>query len=497
MYTENRAHWNEPKHEVRPSYTFKRVAETARTPAESSREVMLTTQELAEKLNVSTKTISRWRKQGLVSRRFFSEGRPRIGFAASSIERFITANSDRVRRASEFSQLTQSERREIVEQAREAVEAGCWPTEVIRRLARRTGRSTETVRYILKQYDREHPESAICPECHGPMSSQTQQKIYRLHCHGDSVEALSKRFRRSKASIQQVVSQMRAQRIMELPLDYIPSEEFAEDLSPKAERQLLVPMPEAGQPTKRVRPPQGLPPYLASLYEVPLLTREQEWHLFRRMNYLKYKAAQLRGKLNAKRPQRRLMDRIETLYSESVTTKNQIMRANLRLVVSIAKRHIGPTVDFFELVSDGNMSLIRAVEKFDYSRGNKFSTYATWAIMKNFARSIPGQLRHNDRFRTGQEEFFSATEDVRSDEQEQETVQLQREAQVEGILHCLSRREQEIIVMRFGLDRDREPQTLKEIGANLGVSKERIRQLESRALHRLRAAADERSIALL
>ena len=63
--------------------------------------------------------------------------------------------------------------------------------------------------------------------------------------------------------------------------------------------------------------------------------------------------------------------------------KNQIIRSNLRLVVSIAKRHVGPSNNFFELVSDGNMSLIRAVEKFDYSRGNKFSTYASWAIMKN------------------------------------------------------------------------------------------------------------------
>jgi RNA polymerase sigma factor (sigma-70 family) len=74
----------------------------------------------------------------------------------------------------------------------------------------------------------------------------------------------------------------------------------------------------------------------------------------------------------------------------------------LRLVVSIAKRHVGPVENFFELVSDGNMSLIRAVEKFDYARGNKFSTYASWAIMKNFARTIPDEHRHRDRFRTSQ-----------------------------------------------------------------------------------------------
>ena len=123
------------------------------------------------------------------------------------------------------------------------------------------------------------------------------------------------------------------------------------------------------------------------------------------------------------RPKRRLMDRIENLYEESVATKNQIISANLRLVVSIAKRYIGPAEDFFELVSDGNLSLIRAVEKFDVSRGNRFSTYATWAIMKNFARTIPAVLRHRDRFRTSHSEVFSTTEDLRADPYEQESAQ--------------------------------------------------------------------------
>ena len=74
--------------------------------------------------------------------------------------------------------------------------------------------------------------------------------------------------------------------------------------------------------------------------------------------------------------------------------KNFLIRSNLRLVVSIAKRHMKPRMSFFEMVSDGNMSLIRAIEKFDYTKGNKFSTYATWAIMKNYARSIPAEHTH-------------------------------------------------------------------------------------------------------
>src|SRR5215470_678501 len=88
----------------------------------------------------------------------------------------------------------------------------------------------------------------------------------------------------------------------------------------------------------------------------------------------------------------------------------------MRLVVSIAKRHSGQTDNFFELLSDGNVSLIRAVEKFDYSRGNKFSTYASWAIMKNFARSIPEEKHRRERYITGHEQIFESTQDSRTDE---------------------------------------------------------------------------------
>ena len=89
-----------------------------------------------------------------------------------------------------------------------------------------------------------------------------------------------------------------------------------------------------------------------------------------------------------------------------------------------SKRHVSGTEDFFGLVSDGNMSLIRAVEKFDYSRGNKFSTYASWAIMKNYARTIPEEYKVRDRFRTSQEEIFVAVRDERGNRL-QEDVKLE------------------------------------------------------------------------
>ena len=327
------------------------------------------------------------------------------------------------------------------------------------------------------------------------MQQEAKRKIYQQYQHGESVELLAKRFCRTRTSIYRIIAEMRARRIMELPLEFISSEVFARVRSQKAEDRVLGPIPESDIPTKKGRLPSGLPPYLASLYEVPLLSRRQEAHLFRKMNYLKYRAGRLRAKLDPARPRRNLMDQIERLYDEAVSTKNQIIRANLRLVVSIAKRHVGPSQNFFELVSDGNMSLMRAVEKFDYARGNKFSTYASWAIMKNFARTIPDEHRQHDRFRTSHAEMFSATEDERTDPFEQEAAQNQREAKVAKMLECLDEREQKIIVRRFGLQHGEEL-TLKQVGAELGVTKERIRQIEARALSKLRKAAEEEKVEL-
>jgi RNA polymerase primary sigma factor/RNA polymerase sigma factor len=233
---------------------------------------------------------------------------------------------------------------------------------------------------------------------------------------------------------------------------------------------------------------------VASLYDVSLLTREQESHFFRKTNYLKYKASMLRAQLDLNRPASRLMRQIEKLYDELVATRAKIVRANLRLVVSIAKRYVRPTQDFFELVSDGNMSLLRAVDKFDFSRGNKFSTYATWAIRKNFARTFHDTNRYNDRFRTSHSEIFAHTEDERSDEIEQEAAQIQRKSQVNSILERLGEREREIVTARFGLTGGREPLTLMQVGTAMGVTKERIRQLQARAMSTLRAAAKESRI---
>jgi RNA polymerase primary sigma factor/RNA polymerase sigma factor len=467
------------------------LSDAANVPAESAGEPVLTVESLSKTFNVSTKTVSRWRQQGLVSRRFVFDGRKRVGFLRSSVDRFVSQNEDRVRRGARFSQLSGEEREEIIEVARRLAHAGGCPAEIARRVAKRMDRSVETIRYTIKQFDHDHPDLAVFPGGTGPLTDEAKKKIYQQYCRGVSVDQLATRNCRTKTSIYRVIGEMRAKRIMELPLDFIPNPGFARL---DAQKLISEPMPASDQPIKKARLPSGLPPYLASLYEVPLLTREQETYLFRRFNFLKYRAGKLRSQLDVQRPKSSLMDEIEQLYELAVQTKNKIVRANLRLVVSIAKRHVGPSDNFFELVSDGNMSLIRAAEKFDFARGNKFSTYASWAIMKNFARTIPDEIRHRDRFRTANFEMFSATEDRRSDQYEQESAQSQRQVQVGRILERLDEREQKIIISRFGLDHKHEPLTLKEVGAEMGVTKERVRQIEARALNKLRQAAEDEHI---
>ena len=160
-------------------------------------------------------------------------------------------------------------------------------------------------------------------------------------------------------------------------------------------------------------------------------------------------------------------------------------------MVSIAKRHMSPSSNFFEMVSDGNMSLFRAVEKFDYSRGNKFSTYATWAIMKNYARSIPAEYTRLDRFRTGTDEMFDYSTDDRRNPYEEQRTNTQQHQVIMSILEQLEERERSIIIQRFGLEDGTEPLTLEQVGERHSVTKERIRQIETRALQKIRKIANE------
>jgi RNA polymerase primary sigma factor len=228
-----------------------------------------------------------------------------------------------------------------------------------------------------------------------------------------------------------------------------------------------------------------LPPYLRALYETPLLTPAQEQSLFRRYNYLKYKVSRALRGVDAEDLPVAAFEAISALIAQVETIKQRIIRANLRLVVSIAKRHVGWSPDFFGVISDGNMSLMRAVENFDYARGVKFSTYASWAVMKNYARSIPEQRCHSARFVTGQDEALEAVADRREAEASETDRRKVRELITAG-LGELDEREREIVSSHFGLGGHNGVLTLEQLGQRFGVTKERIRQIEQRALGRLR-----------
>lgn len=278
-----------------------------------------------------------------------------------------------------------------------------------------------------------------------------------------------------------VANQQRALRLFRQSSDFVPHPSY-DDTNAGAEILAPLPEPTTGSPRPRERP-EGLPPYLASLYGIPLLSREQEAHLFRRMNYLKYLDARLRAGLAPDNATERELDEIEWLQIEAVETKQQIIRANLRLVVSIAKRYTNGSRDMYELISDGNLALIRAVEKFDFARGNKFSTYASWAIINRFARALPKEDAHRKRLRTGEDELIESIPDWKGGNVV-EADEFRTNEEVGRLIDLLDERERRIITERYGIG-GCEVRTLVQLGQELGVSKERIRQIEKRAQNKL------------
>lgn len=467
-------------------------------PAESIAEPVVTLEDLSKQLNVTTKTIQRWRKRGLIGLPVLVNGRRHVGFLPSFLDPFLAANRSRVERSGSFSLLSKEEKEEILRRARRYVDHGIRSLNAVcRRIARKLDRSPEAIRYTIKNFDRAHPDRALFPRLTGPLDPGKKLEIWNGYRRGMSVETLAKTFCRTRSSMYRILHELRAQKLMDQPIEFIASPEFED---PAREAAILADMPDQEAfDAKRsaMRIPRDAPPELACLYEMPLLTKDQEQHLFRKMNYLKFRAAKtledLRlpsGKIDTHKLRMLDLDQVEADLKAANDVKDILISCNMRLVVSIAKRHSGQAENFFELLSDGNMSLIRAVEKFDYSRGNKFSTYGSWAIMKNFARSIPEEKNRRERYQTGKEELFDAAPDVRSDEFECLASAEQASFKVNRLLQYLEPREREIIRLRAGLDDGAEGLTLEKIGERLGITKERVRQLNVRAMKKLRHLAE-------
>jgi RNA polymerase primary sigma factor len=280
--------------------------------------------------------------------------------------------------------------------------------------------------------------------------------------------------------------------------------------------------------------------YLREIGRVPLLTAEDEVELAKSIEAGLF--AEEKMARTAVLARGELLD-LELLSREGMRAKQRLIEANLRLVVSIAKRYVGRGMLFLDLIQEGNLGLIRAVEKFDYTKGFKFSTYATWWIRQAITRAIADQARtiripvhmvetinklvrvqrqmHQDLGREatpeeiGLEMGLSPVRVVEIQRIAQEPVSLQSpigeedsdlgdfiedadavvpieaaafillQDQLEDILGTLSDREQRIIQLRFGLA-DGHPRTLEEVGREFGVTRERIRQIESKTLAKLR-----------
>ncbi|TQM70269.1 RNA polymerase primary sigma factor [Actinomadura hallensis] len=280
--------------------------------------------------------------------------------------------------------------------------------------------------------------------------------------------------------------------------------------------------------------------YLREIGRVPLLTAEDEVELAKSIEAGLF--AEEKMARTAVMSRSELLD-LELLSREGARAKQRLIEANLRLVVSIAKRYVGRGMLFLDLIQEGNLGLIRAVEKFDYTKGFKFSTYATWWIRQAITRAIADQARtiripvhmvetinklvrvqrqmHQDLGREptpeeiGLEMGLPPARVIEIQRIAQEPVSLQSpigeedsdlgdfiedadavvpieaaafillQDQLEEILGTLSEREQRIIQLRFGLT-DGHPRTLEEVGREFGVTRERIRQIEAKTLAKLR-----------
>jgi RNA polymerase primary sigma factor len=241
--------------------------------------------------------------------------------------------------------------------------------------------------------------------------------------------------------------------------------------------------------------------YVGELSFAPLLSKEQEQYLFRKMNYLRHLAALSQVKLakSFKRRDESLAERLEafeTLLSKANATREQIINANLRLVISIAKKYVNAANTFDELISEGNMSLLQAAEKFDISRGNRFSTYATRAIRNNLYHYVLDKHRKRQQVNLAEDEVLTGAVQEGTNEQICESRLNYVRKSLARIMSKLDEQKQAIIRSRFGLDYNQTPLTLKEIAQGMGVSRERVRQIQTRAMRELLVLAEAEMIEL-
>ncbi|TWU41917.1 sigma-70 family RNA polymerase sigma factor [Novipirellula artificiosorum] len=240
-----------------------------------------------------------------------------------------------------------------------------------------------------------------------------------------------------------------------------------------------------------------LPIHLGRLCEASLLTPEQESLLFQRMNFLLHQAAAHRRLLNPSRPSRARLALVDRLIAMAHWHRDRIVEANLRLVFSIVKKFVNANNQFDELLSDGIVALMRAVEKFDYDRGFRFSTYATQVVRRNSYRTIVFNQQERQKVIGGLQDMNLDLSDEDRGSSISEGRWHELRSRLAAMLEDLDRREKLIIRARFSLGSHRKVHTLQSLADRLGISKERVRQLERRAMEKLRSMAGDVRLAEL
>ena len=275
-------------------------------------------------------------------------------------------------------------------------------------------------------------------------------------------------------------------------IDFIANESFSGCHDMPADCSHFARAIEQGELRIDAKKSTGLPSHLARMCETPLLTPEQETELFRRMNLCKYRASVIRERLSVSTPKPEELARAIRYLGRAENLRNYLINANTRLVISIARRFADARNSFDDLLSLGLSSLMHSVEKFDYDRGYRFSTYATCAVRRDLYRSVMGRKKDSQRFTTGAAEQLSSCTDYRVNEEEiTESGYHHLRKSLEEMLATLDERERMILMARFGLDGGRKKASYSTLGETLGISKERVRQLANRAMEKMRAVVPE------
>jgi len=234
-----------------------------------------------------------------------------------------------------------------------------------------------------------------------------------------------------------------------------------------------------------------MPAHLDRLCSAALLSPEEERLLFCSMNYLKYRANGLRATIRPRRPNRKVLAETKQLLANAEEIRNRIVHANVRLVISIVKQFADEKNSFDELLSEGISCMIKAVDKFDFDRGFRFSTYATRAIRREVLRLVQRHHRDRSRYVSGSQEVLGQQISGSDQPEGSDMTWHQVDQTVTSLLGHLDDREKFIVQARYGFDDLGEKPTFQRLGELLGISKERVRQLEQRALAKLRQMAEQ------